>query len=748
MRRRVGFCIAMVASSVLTGHVVADDSPVGVGESTASKLVLSGPCRRLDTRSATGGAAKLASGGVVALEMAGRCGVPERATSVVVTLTVTDTEAPGYLSVWPSGTAQPPVSTLNWSRSHETRANSAIVSIGDDGYVTLLAASPAHLVVDVSGYFVPAMSSSDGRLVPLALRRLLDTRTVGRSALTPGGVERVSLPTGVPDDAIALSVNLTITASQSLGFVSAYAAGSARPPTSVLNTDGAGQTRAVGVIVPVSAEGFDVFSSAGGHLVVDLNGYFTGPSAPVSADGLLVVATPTRVLDTRHTDQSQLYRDGSQLLDTTLVTDRAAAIVVNLAMTQPSAGGFVTAFPAGSTLPPVSVLNVDTAGESVANMAIVPSGELGLVVYAGTSTHLVADVTGWFTGSPAPASSIPHVLSNVKPPGPDCSFDPVGRAAVADRVAQRVWLCEDGVAVSDEMPFTAGPINDAPTGDYQVYFKRDPWYGGGYRLADFTAFTRGDHGGRVGFHRYVAMSESDVGTEEYRNASHGCFRLRKADADLVYHFLRYGDTVRNSQRRLSPGTTPNSALGPPGKRHDDRIVTADGECADDDRSRRRRPTVPTAARWRSVGPTTFTSRATISNRHHGTEHVGRHAGESDRRVRSGRRSGSTRARSPDARSPPHRCQQRDARRHRNEDPVAPKCRAAVRSNGASATAIIPEIANAADSWSCQPSRMNQFAASSHPPTMAAATAADRRPRRAPVTSTTTTIGTISRNVHG
>ena len=69
-------------------------------------------------------------------------------------------------------------------------------------------------------------------------------------------------------------------------------------------------------------------------------------------------------------------------------------------------------------------------------------------------------------------------------------------------------------------------------------------WGGGYTLRHFTAFTYGDRGGRIAFHRYVSMAESMVGTPAYRNTSNGCFRMRAADAALVYSFLRYGDRVR------------------------------------------------------------------------------------------------------------------------------------------------------------------------------------------------------------
>jgi lipoprotein-anchoring transpeptidase ErfK/SrfK len=40
------------------------------------------------------------------------------------------------------------------------------------------------------------------------------------------------------------------------------------------------------------------------------------------------------------------------------------------------------------------------------------------------------------------------------------------------------------------------------------------------------------------------MRSCDVGTEAYRNVSHGCFRMRADDAAFLYSFLGYGDRVR------------------------------------------------------------------------------------------------------------------------------------------------------------------------------------------------------------
>ena len=127
---------------------------------------------------------------------------------------------------------------------------------------------------------------------------------------------------------------------------------------------------------------------------------------------------------------------------------------------------------------------------------------------------------------------------------PPCDLYPSGRAALVDRVTQVAWLCRDGLAISGYLPFTAGPIEDAPKGEYRVFFKRHPWHGGGYDLQRFTAFTRGNEGGRVAFHRFVEMPESAVGSEEYRNQSSGCFRMRTKDAITIWNFLQIGDRVR------------------------------------------------------------------------------------------------------------------------------------------------------------------------------------------------------------
>ena len=56
-----------------------------------------------------------------------------------------------------------------------------------------------------------AAQSPRGRFVPVATRRLVDTREPGpfAGALPPGGELTVPLPDGVPADAAAIAVNVT-----------------------------------------------------------------------------------------------------------------------------------------------------------------------------------------------------------------------------------------------------------------------------------------------------------------------------------------------------------------------------------------------------------------------------------------------------------------------------------------------------------------------------------------------------------
>ena len=92
------------------------------------------------------------------------------------------------------------------------------------------------------------------------------------------------------------------------------------------------------VILPTSPAGLTITATGGGHLVVDLLGWFTGPGAAESDDGLFVPLAPTRLLDTR-VDRPRLWPDGT--IELANPVPGAASLSTNVTLTLADRRGFV-----------------------------------------------------------------------------------------------------------------------------------------------------------------------------------------------------------------------------------------------------------------------------------------------------------------------------------------------------------------------------------------------------------------------
>ncbi|MBT8161765.1 hypothetical protein KKI43_15115 [Arthrobacter sp. GN70] len=100
---------------------------------------------------------------------------------------------------------------------------------------------------------------------------------------------------------------------------------------------------------------------------------------PVPAQpGAAVTITPTRFLDTR-TSSGDVGPGGSvsfQAGGVAGVPADAAAVVVNLTVTEPSSYGFVTAHASGTGTPNASNVNY-AANQTIPNLAVVPAALTG-----------------------------------------------------------------------------------------------------------------------------------------------------------------------------------------------------------------------------------------------------------------------------------------------------------------------------------------------------------------------------------
>jgi uncharacterized repeat protein (TIGR01451 family) len=137
------------------------DDPTSTGASDPTTfVVLSGsfyaltPCRLVDTRGPAGelGGPALVAGQERAFALAGQCDLPPSATAVALNVTVAGTGGDGFATLWPDGDPRPLASTVNFVGG-QTRANNAVVKLGSNGAIRVVAAAATHLLVDVTGYF-------------------------------------------------------------------------------------------------------------------------------------------------------------------------------------------------------------------------------------------------------------------------------------------------------------------------------------------------------------------------------------------------------------------------------------------------------------------------------------------------------------------------------------------------------------------------------------------------------------------
>lgn len=389
-----------------------------------------GPIRLADTRD--GGAPVPAGGSTIVVPVRSVPGVPADAVAASVTVVATDSLAPGFVTVWGDG-AQPSTSALNLDRRGQTRANFAITPIGADGNIRLFTQTGTHLVVDLTGVFRPAATATSGRLVPLGPSRLVDTRETD-DPLGPAEVRTVDATLmGVPASASAVVVSFTGIGGP--GWFAAWPAGTPWPGTSVVNTESAAAPATASAIVPLTGGRFDMTSLRGGHVVLDVNGYFTGAGAPSSTEGLFVPVAPTRVSDTRGQAGSLPPIGPAQSLNANSFPfglSTAGSVAMNITTVEPVDNGFLTAYPTGTSRPNASVSNA-LSRQVLAAGTITPASSLGVNVYTQARTHLVVDTTGYFvTAERAAPPSTPdtsvvstsYKLSAVNADGTYARWDP------------------------------------------------------------------------------------------------------------------------------------------------------------------------------------------------------------------------------------------------------------------------------------------------------------------------------------
>jgi hypothetical protein len=116
------------------------------------------PCRVVDTRNpnAVNGGPIMGSGTTRSFTVRTVCGVPSTAKAVSLNLAVTGMTLGGYVTLWPSGIAQPTISSINFAGTEPALANGAIVGLSTNAQDLSVfdgSNSAVHIIIDVTGYF-------------------------------------------------------------------------------------------------------------------------------------------------------------------------------------------------------------------------------------------------------------------------------------------------------------------------------------------------------------------------------------------------------------------------------------------------------------------------------------------------------------------------------------------------------------------------------------------------------------------
>ena len=395
------------------------------------------PNRIVDSRSAKGLPTSLTANVFQTFNVTNRLpldstrNIPNTAIAVTGNLTVAGQTAPGYFALGPIGTDTPLTSTLNFPLN-DNRANGVTVPLAAGApsaprtlsitYVAK-AGAKAHVIFDVTGYFLPDTSGSTYKVV--TPNRIVDTRPPHpKGLLTPltanlfqtfNVANRVpGDPTrNIPPEAVAVTGNLTVTGQTAPGYFAITTEGTDTPLTSTLNFP-LNDNRANGLTVPLGAGStlnitYVAKAGAKAQVIFDVTGYFL----PDGTGASYVVVTPNRIVDSRSAkglpshlvaNLFQTFNVTNRLpLDSTRnIPNTAIAVTGNLTVAGQTAPGFFSLGPIGTDAPGTSTLNFplndNRANGVTVPLAVGAPGTLSVTygASAGATAQVIFDVTGYF----------------------------------------------------------------------------------------------------------------------------------------------------------------------------------------------------------------------------------------------------------------------------------------------------------------------------------------------------------------
>ena len=240
--------------------------------------------------------------------------------------------------------------------------------------------------------------------------RLLDSRSgigVGLSGKFNANTARlltVAGRLGIPNDAVAITGNLTVVGQTNAGYVSVTPTLNNNPSTSALNFP-TGDTRANNITSPLSGGKLSIvyraLTGAKTDILLDVTGYFIENITGATYNAV----TPVRLLDSRSANglTGPIKTHTVKKFDVAGrggIPANATAVTGNFTVVGQNASGYATLGPTVTDNPTTSTINFPL-GDTRANgitVRLAGDGSLSLVWIAATgkTSHFLFDVTGYY----------------------------------------------------------------------------------------------------------------------------------------------------------------------------------------------------------------------------------------------------------------------------------------------------------------------------------------------------------------
>ncbi len=256
-----------------------------------------------------------------------------------------------------------------------------------------------------------SLVGADGEYTSLTPARILDTRDGTGGYKTPIAANQsvavqITGRGGIPASGVkAVVMNVTVTNGTAGSYLTVYPSGESKPTTSNIGF-GPGQTISNQVTAKIGADGkLMVYNAVGSaHVIFDVAGYYANAEGtPGSRYSSL--EQPSRILDTRTYNGSNAQPVGQNQSVAVQITGRGGipasgvkAVVMNVTVTNGTAGSYLTVYPSGESKPTTSNIGFGP-GQTISNQVTAKIGADGkLMVYnAVGSAHVIFDVAGYYT---------------------------------------------------------------------------------------------------------------------------------------------------------------------------------------------------------------------------------------------------------------------------------------------------------------------------------------------------------------